>query len=77
MEKTISYIISKDELLTPSHLEDRAMSNFGNMFQLDLGGGGGGVEGPWKKISNLDPGGPWQIFGKGNSVSVPKSPTNG
>ena len=46
MEKTISYIISKDELLTPSHLGDRTMSNFGNMFQLGLGRGnlGGMVE---------------------------------
>ena len=34
MEKTISYIISKDGLLTPSHLEDRAMPNFGNMWKV-------------------------------------------
>ena len=47
MEKTISYIISKDELLTPSHLEDRAMSNFGNMFQIDLGGVKGNWGGNW------------------------------
>ena len=50
MEKTISYIISKDELLTPSHLEDRAMSNFGNMFQLDLGGYGGVIGTFWRNF---------------------------
>ena len=76
MEKTISYIISKDELLTPSHLEDRAMSNFGNMFQLDGGNLGGKLRGHGRKSQISTPGGRFQNFRQSNSVSVPKSPTN-
>ncbi len=82
MEKVKNYIISKDELLTPSHLGDRAMSNFGHMFQLDLGGGnpdlggGGNLRGHGRKSQISIPGGRLQIFRQRNSVSIPKSPTN-